>query len=187
MCFSFKLFSSLINTFFTFNGPSYFSSGYVNYHAIVKFSFDFLAAAIPPSTSSVFPFGRQAKLKQKESTLKLWTGWSLSIDQIWNKRRKIRNQWRLLLPVVFPFVNQLASNEWNYTFIHPSNEEAAKYFVISFHFRPVIKSFNKWKAKIGKTIVMSSKCIDSRICFRVWIVWWLGCLLFLPRQFPKFQ
>ena len=91
-------------------------------------------------------------------------------------------------PVLFPFVNQLASNEWNYTLINSSLEEAAKYFVISFHFRPVIKSFNKWKAKIGKTIVMSSKCIDSRICFRVWIVWWLGCWSFrLPRRFAKFQ
>ena len=89
-------------------------------------------------------------------------------------------------PVVFPFVNQLASNEWNFTFIHPPHEQDAKYFVVSFHFRPVIKSFNKWKAKSGKTIGISSKCIDSRL--RVWIVWWLGCWSFrLPRRFAKFQ
>ena len=137
--------------------PFLFSSGHVTYQTIVQFSFDFLAAAIPPSTSSVFPFGRQAKLKQLKSTLKLWTGSSLSIDQIWNKRRKIRNQWRHLLPVVFPFVHQLASNEWNFTLIHPSHEEQdAKYFVVSFHFSSVIEPFNKWKAKCGKTIVKSS-------------------------------
>ena len=44
------------------------------YQTIVKFSFDFLSAAIPPSTSSVFPFGRQVKHLQRESVFKLWTG-----------------------------------------------------------------------------------------------------------------
>ena len=48
--------SLFLNTFLTLNN--------VTYQAIVMFSFNFLAAAIPPSTSSVFPFGRQAKLKQ---------------------------------------------------------------------------------------------------------------------------
>ena len=59
-------------------------------------------------------------------------------------------------PVLFPFVNQLASNEWNYTLINSSLEEAAKYFVISFHFSSVIQPFNKRKAKCGNTIVKSS-------------------------------
>ena len=119
MCFSFKLFSSLINTFFTFNGPSYFSSGYVNYHAIVKFSFDFLAAAIPPSTSSVFPFGRQAKLQHSESTFKLWTGSSLSIDQIWNERRKKGGSMTSFLDRRVP-IRQQISIEWIKFYSDPS-------------------------------------------------------------------
>ena len=54
----------------------------VTYETIVEFPFDFLAVAISPSTSSVFPFGRQAKQQQLGLTSKLWTGSSLSIDQI---------------------------------------------------------------------------------------------------------
>ena len=65
-----SLFFFFSYTFFTLNN--------VTYQAIVKFSFQFLAASIPPSTSSVFPFGRQAKVQQCESTIKLWTGSSLS-------------------------------------------------------------------------------------------------------------
>ena len=129
-----------------------------SYQAIVKFFFNFLAAAIPPSTSSVFPFGRQAKPENGNQqpvwlTCKLWTGSSLSIDQICNGI-KWEDQWRHLLSLVFPFVNQLASNEWNYTFIDPSLEEAAKYSVVSFHFKPLIERFNKRKAKIGNKIVI---------------------------------
>ena len=91
-------------------------------------------------------------------------------------------------PVLFPFVNQLASNKWNFTLIHPSNEQDAKYFVVSFHFSSVIQPFNKWKAKCGYTIVILSKFLDSRLPFRVWFVWWLGfCFCCLPRQFPKLQ
>ena len=64
--------------FFLFRHFYFLTLKNVTYQAIVKFSFDFLAASIPPSTSSVFPFGRQAKVQQCESTIKLWTGSSLS-------------------------------------------------------------------------------------------------------------
>ena len=71
------------NTFWTLN-----ESGHVTYQAIVMVSFDFLAAAIPPSTSSVFLFGRQAKHIHWQLTFKLWAGLSLSIDQIWTKGKR---------------------------------------------------------------------------------------------------
>ena len=141
---NFSLFFSY--TFLTLNN--------VTYLAIVKFFFDFLAASIPPSTSSVFPFGRQAKLKQRESTSKLWTGSSLSIDQICHEFKEKEENDVISCPVLFPFVNHLASNKWNFTFIHLF-ELDAKYFVVSLHFRSII-GFKKWKAKIGKTIVKSS-------------------------------
>ncbi len=62
----------------------------MNYQAIMKFSLSFLATSIAPPFS-VFTFRRQANLLQGEGISKVWTGWSLSIDQIchevkWTKK-----------------------------------------------------------------------------------------------------
>jgi hypothetical protein len=47
-----------------------------------------------PASSVCFPFGRHAKLFQWPSTFVTWMGWSLSIDQIYEKERQVGNMTR---------------------------------------------------------------------------------------------
>ena len=54
---------------FFFFSYTFLTLNNVTYQKTVKFSFYFLAASNPPSTSSVFLFGRQAKLQQLGLTL----------------------------------------------------------------------------------------------------------------------
>ena len=88
-----------------------------------------------------------------------------------NFRKKI--EWRHLLFLVFPSTCTLLEGEKIYTLIHPSIEQGAKYSVVSFHFRPLISAFSKWKATMVTQIVIKNcnkivESLDSRC--PVWIV-----------------